>query len=171
MLSIRPETPADDAAIREVNRRAFERPNEASLVDAIRASDTFLPALSLVADDGGRVVGHVLFSRVGIRTDAGLVPALALAPVAVHPDRQRAGIGALLIRRGLDEAHRRGERIVIVVGHPDYYPRFGFVSARARGLEVPFPVPDGVFLVRELAPGALDGIRGAVEYPPPFDAV
>ena len=171
MLNIRHETPADVAAVREVNRLAFERPNEASLVDAIRASDAFLPDLSLVADDGGRVVGHVLFTRIGIRTDGELVPALALAPIAVHPERQREGIGTQLIRRGLDEAQRQGERIVIVVGHPDYYPRFGFVPARARGLEIPFPVPDGVFLVRELVPGALDGLRGTVEYPAPFDSV
>jgi putative acetyltransferase len=171
MLSIRPETPADVAGVHEVNRRAFERPNEASLVDAIRASDAFLPDLSLVADDGGRVVGHVLFSRIGIRSDAGVLPALALAPVAVQPERQREGIGTQLIRRGLADAQRRGERIVIVVGHPEYYPRFGFVPARAHGLESPFPVPDGVFLVRELTPGALAGIRGTVEYPPPFESV
>jgi putative acetyltransferase len=171
MITIRTETAADVAAVREVHRLAFERPNEASLVDAIRDSDTFVPELSLVADEEGRVVGHVLFSRITVRTDARLVRALSLAPIAVHPDWQHKGVGSQLIWRGLAVARRLGHRVVIVIGHPDYYPRFGFEPARARGLEIGSPLPDGVFLVQELVPGALNGVHGLVEYPPAFDAV
>ena len=169
MTVICAETSADWAAIHDVNVCAFGRDNEARLVDALRTSSTFVPPLSLVAVDADRIVGHILFSRIHIRTAAGDVPALALAPMAVLPERQRGGVGATLIRHGLDAARRLGHRIVVVVGHPGYYPRFGFVPARARGLDAPFP--DAAFMVQELAPGALEGVRGTVEYPPAFASV
>ncbi len=168
MVAIRPETSADWAAIREVNTRAFGRETEARLVDSVRASAFYLPELSLVAVDAECIVGHVLFSAIHIRTADRLVPALALAPVAVLPERQKQGIGSVLIRRGLEECRSLGHRIVVVVGHPDYYPRFGFFSARAKGLDAPFP--DTAFMVQELVAGALDGVRGTVEYPPAFAA-
>lgn len=172
MTTIRAETPADHAAIAEVNRLAFGREAEARLVEAIRASPGFIPALSLVAERDGDVVGHALFSQIAIRTAAGTeVPALALAPVAVRPAYQRQGIGSALIRAGLDRARALGHRIVVVVGHPDYYPRFGFRPARAQGLEAPFPVADPVFLALALTPGALDGVRGTVVYPEAFAGV
>lgn len=169
MIAIRPETSADWAAIREVNTRAFGRESEACLVDAVRASASFLPELSLVAVDVECIVGHLLFSAIHIRTADRLVPALALAPVAVLPERQNQGIGSALIRHGLEHCWHLGHRIVVVVGHPDYYPRFGFISARAKGLDAPFP--DTAFMVQELLPGALDGVHGTVEYPPAFAAV
>jgi putative acetyltransferase len=168
-MEIRAETTADWPAIRDVNVRAFRRDNEARLVETLRASTYFVPALSLVAVDDGRVVGHILFSRIFIRNAGREVPALALAPVAVLPEHQRRGIGAALIRYGLEECRRLGHRIVVVVGHPDYYPRFGFSSARAKGLEASFPDP--VFMVQALTPDALDGVCGTVEYPSPFAAV
>jgi len=168
MIEIRPETSADWPAIHDVNTRAFGRESEARLVDTIRASDSFLPELSLVAVEAACIVGHVLFSGIGIRTAERLLPALALAPMAVLPGRQNQGIGSALIRRGLEECRRHGHHIVVVVGHRNYYPRFGFSSARAKGLEAPFP--DAVFMVQELTPGALDGVRGTVEYPPAFAA-
>ena len=169
MVTIRPETAADRPAIYDVNRLAFGRAAEARLVDAVRVSPGFIPALSLVADDAARVVGHILFSRIAIRTPDRRVAALALAPVAVHPARQSQSIGSALIRQGLAESTRLGHRIVVVVGHPRYYPRFGFSSARARGLEAPFP--DAAFMVLELIPRALAGVLGTVEYPPAFSAV
>ena len=168
-MIIRAEREADQAAIRALNVRAFGRENEARLVDGLRASTYFIPELSLVAVDASDVVGHILFSRIDIRTAEGVVPALALAPMAVLPAHQRHGIGSALIRRGLGECQRLGQRIVVVVGHPNYYPRFGFTSARAKGLEAPFPDP--VFMVQELTPGALDGVCGMVEYSPAFAAV
>ncbi len=169
MIVIRAESAADRLAIRDVIVRAFGRDEEARLVEALRASPDFAAALSLIAIDDGRVVGHILFSCIHIRTADADVPALALAPVAVLPERQNQGIGSALIRHGLEECRRLGHRIVVVVGHPSYYPRFGFSPARAKGLDAPFPDP--AFMVQELVPGALDGICGTVEYPPAFAAV
>jgi putative acetyltransferase len=165
-LAIRSETAADYAAIHEVNVLAFGRDNEARLVEVIRASAEFIPELSLVAVDGESVVGNILFSRVAIRARERVLPALALAPVAVRPQLQNRGVGSELVRRGLDACRRLKHRIVVVVGHPNYYPRFGFTSARAFGLEARYPDP--VFMAQELVPGALRGVRGTVEYSAAF---
>jgi putative acetyltransferase len=168
MTTIRPETAEDYAAVHEVNALAFVREVEARLVEALRRMPDFIPELSLVAVEGGRVVGHILFSPLVIETKDGAFPALALAVLAVRPEFQRQGIGSALVRDGLERCRSLGHRIVVVIGHPEYYPRFGFSPARARGLEVPFPVPDEAFLALELVPGALDGVAGMVKYPPPF---
>ena len=120
--------------------------------------------------DGG-VVGHILLSPIRIEASCGSVPALALAPMAVLPEFQRQGIGSELVSAGLDAARLGGHRIVIVVGHVDYYPRFGFTLAGKFGLSVSFPVPDQAFMARELVPGSLDGVSGPVRYPPAFDEV
>jgi putative acetyltransferase len=122
--------------------------------------------LSLVAESDGFVVGHILFSRMSIETPDGTIPAVALAPMAVSPRYQRQGIGGRLVRRGLDTLKDRAERIVIVVGHAAYYPRFGFSAASAAGLESPFP--SDVFMAVELSPGALAQVRGRVRYPEAF---
>lgn len=150
--------------IRQVNEAAFGSSDEANLVDALRADLVVL--LSLVAELDGRVVGHILFSRMSIETPTGAVPAVALAPMAVLPPFQRQGIGGRLIRHGLDALRGLNERIVIVVGHATYYPRFGFSAEKARSLENPFP-PD-VFMALELSPGALDRVGGPVRYPHAF---
>jgi len=173
-ILIRAEEPADFAAIAEVNRLAFCGEGEAALVAKLRDWPGFIPELALVAVKGGKIVGHILISPVEIAPEGGAaraVPVLSLAPMAVLPELQNRGIGSALVRRGLDEARRLGHRIVVVVGHPHYYPRFGFEPARPRGLEAPFPVPDEAFLVLELVPGALRGVRGTVVYPPAFDEV
>jgi putative acetyltransferase len=122
--------------------------------------------LSLVAEIDGRVVGHILFSRMWIDTADGVVDAVALAPIAVLPECQRQGIGGQMIRTGLDLLRRRGERIVIVLGRPDYYSRFGFSVDKARDLDSPFPPHS--YMAMELQPGAVDGIRGKVRYPVAF---
>jgi len=170
MLSIRPEEPEDYEAISRVNRSAFGQENEARLVEELRKSKEFLPALSLVAVMDGEIVGHILFGRVIIQCRDRNVRALALAPMAIQPQFQRRGIGSQLVEKGLECCRTSGHQIVIVVGHPDYYPRFGFSPARVKGLEVPFPVSDEAFMVIELAQGALDGISGMVVYPSPFNA-
>jgi putative acetyltransferase len=170
-LQVRCETPADHDAIREVNRQAFGRPNEARLVDAIRQTAAFIHDLSLVAVRDGRVVGHALFSRVTVEGEGQPAELLALAPVAVLPECQRRGVGRQLIGVGLACAAMLGHAAVVVVGHPAYYPRFGFTSARAFGLEAPFPVADEAFLALPLRPGALDGVRGLVIYPAAFNEV
>jgi putative acetyltransferase len=150
--------------VRSINEAAFGRPDEADLVDSLRSEGAVV--LSVVAEVEQRVTGHVLFSRMSIETSNGPVPAAALAPVAVLPGYQRRGIGGQMIRYGLDLLRARGEQIVIVVGHPDYYPRFGFSGEKTRFLESPFP-PEA-FMAVELGSGALEGIRGKVRYPAAF---
>ena len=166
-IIIRAETAADLDAIRHVNRLAFGQDDEARLVDALR--DGGYVRASLVAEQGGKVVGHILFSDLPIMTEAGGVPALALAPMAVLPEFQRQGIGSALVRRGLDECRRLGHQIVVVVGHPHFCPRFGFSPKLASALASPFGGGDSWMAV-ELVPGALDGVAGRVDYPPPFGA-
>ena len=161
---IRPETLGDHAAIREVNRLAFGEEGEARLVDALRDGG-FLQA-SLVAEEAGRVVGHILFSDLSIVTPHGVVEALSLAPMAVVPDRQRQGIGSALVREGLRACTEAGHRIVVVLGHPEFYPRFGFTARQAERLRSPYSGP--AFMALELVPGALEGVEGEVRYPPPF---
>ncbi len=168
MTTIRPETAEDYAAIREVNALAFGREVEARLVENLRRLPDFILELSLVAVEGGRVVGHILFSPLVVETKDGSVPALALGTLAVRPESQNQGIGSELVLDGLERCRSLGHRTVVVVGHANYYPRFGFSPARALGLEAPFPVPDEAFLALELVPGALDGVAGMVRYPPPF---
>ena len=163
-MIIRAERDADHLAIRAVNEAAFGGREEADLVEALRADGTVL--LSLVAEVDGQVVGHVLFGRMSIETPSGDVPAVALAPMAVVPGHQRQGIGRQLIPAGLDQLRSRGEQIVIVVGHPAYYPRFGFSSETSGGLDGPFPRE--AFMALELTPGALAGVRGLVRYPAAF---
>ena len=166
-LVIRPETIADRDAIRHVNRLAFGQDAEARLVDALR--DGGFVRLSLVAEQAGRIVGHILFSDLAIVTEKGTVPALALAPMAVVPESQNQGVGSVLVRRGLDTCRENGHRIVIVVGHPEFYPRFGFSHELASRLESPYA--GEAFMAAELVKGTLDGIRGRVVYPPPFASV
>src|SRR4030042_2066139 len=164
MTTIRPETAQDYAAIHEVNALAFGQEVEPRLVEALRPLPEFIPELSLVAVEAGRVVGHILFSPMFIETKDGAVPALALAVLAVRPELQNQGVGSQLVRDGLERCRSLGHRIVVVVGHPNYYPRFGFSPARARGLEAPFPVPDEAFLALGLGAGALNGIAGVVTF-------
>ena len=161
-LTIRPERPADVPAIRTVNERAFGQPDEAALVDAIRTRGE--RSISLVAVDGARLVGHILFTPVTIREPDRVHEAAGLAPLAVDPDHQRRGIGSRLVARGLDRCRESGFRIAVVLGHPTYYPRFGFVPARLHGIRFALDVPGDTFMVTELVPGALDGCTGVVRY-------
>jgi putative acetyltransferase len=163
-VTVREETAEDLEAIRMVNRQAFRQEDEARLVDALR--DGSYARLSLVAEEGGRVVGHILFSDLPIVTPTGTLHALALAPMAVLPDRQQQGFGSRLAKEGLRACAEAGHRIVVVVGHPDYYPRFGFSAQLAERLQAPFSGP--AFMAVELVPGALAGVVGQVCYPPPF---
>lgn len=168
MITIRTEKIEDHALVSGINRSAFKGEGEAQLVEALRRSVNFIPELSIVAEKNGQVVGHILFSPLIIEMEADAVPALALAPMAVLPEFRNQAIGSELVRRGLEICQSLGHEVVVVVGHPAYYPRFGFSSARAKGLEAPFPVPDEAFLALELREGALDGIKGIVRYPPEF---
>lgn len=131
MIAIRPERPADLPAIRAVVAAAFGRAAEADLVDRLRRDGDLL--LSLVAEEDGAILGHIAFSRLLVRTPAGDVSAVTLAPLAVRPDRQRQGIGGRLTEAGHDRLRVAGEALIVVVGHPAYYPRFGYDRARAAG--------------------------------------
>jgi putative acetyltransferase len=163
--TIRPETPADREAIHQVNRLAFGQDAEAVLVDALRAGG--YGRLSLVAEVDGEIVGHIFFSDLPILTEHGSVSALALAPMAVRPDYQRRGIGSALVRAGLEACRTAGHRIVVVLGHADFYPRFGFSAKLAEPLSSPFSGRESWMAV-ELVPGALAGVSGRVQYAPPF---
>lgn len=163
-LVIRAETSSDLDDIREVNRVAFGQQDEAQLVDVLR--DGGFVRLSLVAEVEGRIVGHILFSDLPIITDDAKISALALAPMAVLPEFQRQGIGSELVRQGLDLCRVQGHKIVVVLGHHEYYPRFGFSAELARPLLSPFS--GVVWMALELVKGSLRDVAGRVEYPPPF---
>ncbi len=167
-MIIRPEKKEDYKAIRKVNELAFAGRAEADLIDDLRKTDSFIPELSLVAIQNHEVIGHILFSPIFIKSKKLITPALALAPMAVHPEFQNKGIGTKLALRGLEDCRQLGHSIVVVIGHADYYPRLGFLPARERGLDVSFPVPNEAFMVLELVPGALKTAQGEVIYPPPF---
>lgn len=157
----RPETAADIAAVRDINVAAFGRPDEADLVEALRADPAWLDGLSMLACDG-EPVGHALLTRCHI----GEMPALALAPCAVLPTAQRTGAGSAAIEAVLAEARRRGEQFVVVLGHPDYYPRFGFTRASAAGIRLSIEVPDEALMALSLDGAPLPA--GLVRYAAPF---
>jgi len=166
-VQIRSELPADIPQIHAVNAAAFETRLEADLVDALR--QTADPLISLIADDGGRVVGHILFSPVTLsgQRDAQI---MGLAPMAVLPDEQRRGIGSALVREGLTRCKDLGYGAVVVVGHRDYYPRFGFKPAAAFNLTCEYDVPADVFMALELTPNYLRGKSGTIHYDSAFRA-
>jgi putative acetyltransferase len=165
VIAIRSERPGDASCVRIVNELAFGQPTEADIVDRLRESCPDF--VSLVAEDEA-VVGHILFTPAVIESLGRLVVGMGLAPLAVTPDRQRQGIGSALVRRGLEILRERGCPFVIVLGHPEYYPRFGFEPASAHGLACQWAgVPDEAFMV--LDPKALEGLFGVARYRDEFD--
>jgi putative acetyltransferase len=165
---VRPETAADQEAIWKVLERAFAPSiGEARLVDELRAAGDLVPDLCLVALEGSEVVGHIAYSRCGL--DSGH-EALALAPMAVLPDRQRGGIGSALVRESLDRAAATDFPLVVVLGHPDYYPRFGFEPGAARGIVDPYGVPPEAWMVH-LLPAYTPDAHGLVTYAEAFALV
>jgi putative acetyltransferase len=164
-MEIRPEQAADIGAVRAVNRAAFETATEADLVDALR--EQAKPIVSLVADDDGSIVGHILFSPVTLSGHEEL-RIMGLAPMAVLPAVQRRGIGSALVRAGLESCRRLGCCALVVLGHPEYYPRFGFTPASRFGIGSEYEVPDEVFMALELEPGALHDRSGTIRYHPAF---
>jgi putative acetyltransferase len=166
MVAIRIERAADIPQVRIVNELAFGRPVEADLVDRLRLACPDAP--SLVAEDG-ILVGHILFTPATIESAGRRVAGMALATLAVLPDHQRQGIGLALVRRGLALLREQGCPFVIVIGHPEYYPRFGFERASLHGLACQWEgVPDEAFMVLILDAGALAGVSGVAEYPAEF---
>lgn len=167
-MLIRLESAADPTAIRTLNEAAFETSAEADLVDALRRDAR--PFISLVALDGEALVGQIAFSPARLDSDPGLHIA-GLGPMAVLPARQRGGIGGALVEAGLAQCRAAGIKAVIVLGHADYYPRFGFAPASRFGLDCEYDVPDEVFMALELEAGALAGRGGRIRYHPAFASV
>lgn len=165
-MNVRNEQAVDVPAIRRVNELAFGRADEAILVDAVRASGK--ATVSLVATDGSEVVGHILFSPVTIEAAGGALSIVGLAPMAVLPERQRGGIGSMLVRAGLERCGALGHSAAVVLGHPEYYPRFGFAPASRFGIRSEYAAPDEAFLAIELRPGALDAAAGRARYAEEF---
>lgn len=157
---LRVATPEDEAGVLAVERDAFGGDAEADLVRALVAGEAFVPQLSLVAVADDRIVGHVLFTRAR----AGAVDAALLAPLAAAPSWQHRGIGTALVREGLERAAALGFGLALVLGHPAYYPRFGFEPAEPHGIMPPYPVePSEAWMAAELVPGSLARAAGIVE--------
>ena len=165
MIQIREEAPGDFDQIAALLDLAFDGSDESRLVADLRAEGAAIAAL--VAVEKARIVGHVLFSELPIETAGDALRAAALAPLAVLPERQRQGIGSALVGAGLAACRERGVAAVVVLGDPDYYPRFGFSPEAARNLRAPFSGP--AFMALELLPGCLDGGTGTVRYAEAFD--
>jgi putative acetyltransferase len=168
-MTVRPEKSEDIPAIRIVNQRAFGGAAEADLVDALRGNGKTV--ISLVAEDDGLIVGHIFFSPVAIQSKGAGLTGVGLAPLAVIPERQNQGIGSMLVGHGLRRCREEGHPYVVVLGHPDYYPRFGFVPASRFGIKSEYDVADEVFMVMELREGALSGWAGVTKYQPEFNEV
>jgi putative acetyltransferase len=166
---IRREEPQDMAAIRFVNEQAFGGSGEANAIEALR--DRGVATLSLVAVIDNRVVGHLFFTPAVIESTDRSWSAIGLAPLAVLPEYQRRGIGSALMDAGLAECRRLGGERVIVLGHPDYYPRFGFERASEYSVRFEFEAPDEACMILALQPGALDGISGVAKYQPEWNGV
>jgi putative acetyltransferase len=160
-MLIRTEEEKDWAAVYALNAAAFETPAEANLVDALRQQAR--PVVSLVAEDNQTVVGHMMFSPVSL-TGHPDVKIMGLAPMAVAPNHQRKGIGSALVRAGLERCKQLGFGAVVVLGHPEYYPRFGFSPSSRFGMGCEYEVPEGVFMVMELQPGYLRHTSGTIKY-------
>ena len=172
-IVIRPETPDDIPAVRALNESAFEGPAEAGLVDALRENGKAVIALVAVDNEEvaghvvGHIVGHILFSPMTLE-GKGDIRAAGLAPMAVAESRRGRGIGSDLVREGLARCREKGFGAVFVLGHPDYYPRFGFKPASGFGIRSEYDVPDDVFMALELEDGALEGVEGTIKYAPEF---
>lgn len=168
-MQIRTEQPSHYQATSETILQAFGQDNEVRLVEKIRKSDRYIPNLSLVAEIDGVVVAHILFSYIDLVNKV-TDKVLGLAPLAVRSPNQKQGIGSALVQEGLARANAMGETMVIVLGHPQFYTRFGFEPSVRYGIESPFPVPEDFFMIK-LLNSYQDSQKGKVVYPPAFTEV
>jgi putative acetyltransferase len=168
LVNIREEQPEEIAAVRKVNREAFGQPQEAHLVEALRINCEDL--LSLVAIMSGQIIGHVLFSPVTIHTHEKKTIGMGLGPMAVLPEYQRKGIGARLINFGIKRLRENGYPFIIVLGHPEYYPRFGFKPASGYRIRSEWDIPDNAFMVLVLDESKMQG-TGLAQYRPEFSGI
>ena len=169
-ITVRAERSGEDAAVRAVNDAAFGEPIDGEIVDGIRGTDRWIDGGSLVAEDAtGAIVGHLLISEGDLTTEDGdLVRRVwMIGPVAVTPASQRQGVGGALMRAAIELATDRGEPILLLLGHAEYYPRFGFRSARSVGIDPPRPWPDRSWLALPL-PRWDPALRRVASFPPSF---
>jgi len=166
-IRIRQEVKEDHKRVYEITKMAFDQENESKLIEKIRSGPNFIPELSLVAEKDNEIVGHILFSKIKIVGESEY-ETLMLAPIAVIPELQKQGIGGKLIKNGIEKAIELGFDSIIVVGHKDYYPKFGFQKASKWGIKCPFEVPDGAFMAIELTENALENKAGVVQFPEEF---
>jgi len=166
-LQIRAEQVHDYAAVRRINEAAFDGPAEANLIEILRQRAD--PVVSMVAEKDGKVLGHIMFSPVSVQGANGLV--MGLAPMAVNPGQQRSGAGTRLVREGLTKCAELGAIGVVVLGHPEFYPRFGFVPASRLGIGCEYDVPDDVFMAMELRDNGLEGVSGVARYHEAFGSM
>ena len=167
-MNIRPETKQDKTAIQEINQSAFETFAEAKLVDTLREQCHSI--ISLIAEENREVVGHIMFSPVTLRGSPDL-KIMGLAPMAVFPKYQRQGIGSALVQTGLDECKKHDFGAVVVLGHTNYYHKFGFIPAAQFGIDCEYEVPGDAFMVVELQPNYLSGAKGKIIYHSVFSNV
>ncbi len=168
-MNIRKEIDSDIEKIWKVNTEAFETEAEAHLVNALRSSG--IPYISLVAEEDEEIVGHILFTPVELIGDNSGIKLMGLAPMAVLPGLQKKGIGSQLVKAGLEHCLTQGYDAVVVLGHPEYYPRFGFLPSVKYGINSEYEVPDEAFMIIELKMGVLNGKEGTIKYNVAFGSV
>jgi putative acetyltransferase len=168
LISIRAESRGDIDDIYSINKRAFETDAEAKLVDLLRSRDKLV--ISLVAEDQGKLIGHIAFSRVHNESNP-VIRGLGLGPMAVIPERQNCGIGSQLVQVGIQQGKSQGYDYIVVLGHPTYYPRFGFIPARQFDLHCAWEVPEEVFMALEVHMSSLSNVKGLIQYEPEFNEV
>lgn len=161
-MSIRNEKPEDIDRIRHINVEAFGSDTEADLVNTLR--DSASPYISLVYDRNSQPVGHVMFTPVELACDTAGIQIIALAPLAVSPRFQNKGIGSLLVNAGIQRCKAESYDATVVLGHPEFYPRFGFVPSGKYGIKSEYDVPHEVFMILELTKNVLQGIHGTIIY-------
>ncbi len=172
-INIRQETPSDYQVVEQIGEAAFQNMEQSDqsehlLVARLRTAAAFVSELSLVASLEEKIVGHILLTKIKIKTEQTAFESLALAPVSVHPNYQRQGIGGQLITHAHAIAKDLGFSSIVLVGHEDYYPRFGYQEAAKYGVKVPFDAPSANVMLIELQPNSLDEVQGVVEYAPEF---
>ncbi len=172
-IQLRQETPADHPTVASIIREAFKTEphsdqTEHLLVERLRQSDAFIPELSIIAEVEGKICGHVLVTKIEIVNGEQMFPSLALAPVAVHPNHQKKGIGGALIKEAHRVAKEAGFLSIVLLGHDQYYPRFGYQRCSQFGIQLPFEAPDENCMVIELVENGLQGVSGMVQYSKAF---